>query len=144
MLTEGDMLTPICLVLASGLSIRGRSSSVGRASDWKARRNTLAGSSPHWGKGRFFSQGQLPVHTPSVAFRHLPPKLKEGCPKTVLGVCFQCSHPYGVPTALVCNRTHQLLCTLKKKKKTTNTGSHIIIYDCLDGGGGGGGYYTHW
>ena len=34
MLIEGNMLTPICVVvLASGLSIRGRSSSVGAASD---------------------------------------------------------------------------------------------------------------
>ena len=40
----------------------GRGSSVGRASDWKARRNTDAGSSPRCGKG-FFSQSQLPVKT---------------------------------------------------------------------------------
>ena len=37
-------------------------SSVGRASDWKSRRNTDAGSSPRCGKG-FFSQCQLSVQT---------------------------------------------------------------------------------
>ena len=40
-------------------------SSVGRASDWKARRSTDAGSSPRWGQ-RFFSQSQLPVQTLTV------------------------------------------------------------------------------
>ena len=40
----------------------GRDSSVGRASDWKARRNTDAGLSPQSSKG-FFSQSQLPVQT---------------------------------------------------------------------------------
>ena len=37
-------------------------SSVGRESDWKARRNTDTGSSLWWSK-RFFSQSQVPVKT---------------------------------------------------------------------------------
>ena len=31
------------------------------------------------------SKGPPFGHTPSIAFRHLPPKLKEGCRETVLG-----------------------------------------------------------
>ena len=35
-----------------------------------------------------------PLHTPSIAFRHLPPK--EGCRKPVLGVCLHFSCPWAI------------------------------------------------
>ena len=41
---------------------RGGNSSVGRASDWKARRNTDVGLSPRYGRG-VFCHSQLPVQT---------------------------------------------------------------------------------
>ena len=45
------------------------------------------------------------AHTPSIAFRHLPPKLKQGCRKPVLGVC-QLNYPH------LCKASND------KKKKT--------------------------
>ena len=68
-------------------SPKGEESSVGKASDWKARRNADAGSSPRCGKG-FFSQGQLPVQT-----------------------------VWRVRTAPSCNRMHQQLCARKNKSQ---------------------------
>ena len=61
-------------------------SSVGRPSDWKAKRNTDAGSIPRYGKG-FFSQSQLPVQT-----------------------VLRC------PYSPVCNRMHQHLCARYKSQ----------------------------
>ena len=52
------------------LSTRGRDSSAGRATDWKARRSTDAVSSPRCGK-EFFSQNQLPVQT-LLRYPHSP------------------------------------------------------------------------
>ena len=48
--------------IGTNLTITMRNSSAGRASDWKARRNTDEGSNPRCGKG-FVSHSQLSVQT---------------------------------------------------------------------------------
>ena len=66
-LTETPKLSAVSAVLKnnfthfSSVQDANSVSSVSRASDWKARRNTDAGSSPRC--GRNFSQSQLAVHT---------------------------------------------------------------------------------
>ena len=46
-----------------------RDRSIGRVSDWKARRNTDAGSIPRCGKRLVFPQSQLPVQTLTVSLQ---------------------------------------------------------------------------
>ena len=64
-----------------------KNSSVGRASDWKARRNTDVCTNPRCGKG-FFSQGQLSVQTLSRCL-YGSPRVQSHASATVRTLKFQ-------------------------------------------------------
>ena len=83
--------------------LRGRDSSVCRESNWKARRNTDVGLSPRCGKGFYSSPCQLSVGL-----------------------------SYGVHTAPICNRMHNICVDVKK---VPNTCSHCLVTWK---------YCTHW
>ena len=71
-----------------GPSCWGGNSSVGRASDYKARRNTDAGSSLRFGNGFFSSESQLPMQTVAVSAVQTP-RVQFAC----INICAHVNNP---------------------------------------------------